>query len=500
MDGTAKENVKRYYDERVAQFSDDMLVLKEEKMRPLYEKMLEFTQVDKQTIVGIIGSSTGSMGLFVAPRAKKVVGVDLSEASLRFAERRAGQLGIVNIENKLGDAEALPWEDSSIDVVLSDCVINLVPDKQAAFKEIFRVLKENGTLVMADPVKNRPLNDTSDELLAGCIAGAVAKEDYERMLEKAGFDGVETINITDFAKTVFAGHEEKFDKYGLDYVIVKARKPEKLNTSNGEKSLKSIIREGYARIAQQGGSCCCGPASPQVISLKVGYNEEELKAVPEGSNLGLGCGNPVALASINEGETVLDLGSGPGLDCFLAADRVGPKGKVIGVDMTPEMVMKARANAQKGDYENVEFRLGEIENLPVADNSVDVIISNCVINLSPDKKRVFEEAFRVLKPGGRMVVSDIVLLKELPDVIKSSVEAYVGCLSGAMLREDYLSALKTAGFKDVEILDETSFPVECMVNDPTAKVITENLNISDDLLKAVADSVISIKVAAVRLN
>ncbi|MEW6181851.1 MAG: arsenite methyltransferase [Bacillota bacterium] len=278
---------------------------------------------------------------------------------------------------------------------------------------------------------------------------------------------------------------------------VDGEKPDSNDLKNEEK-LRKAVREGYARIAAGSGSCCCGPARVQDISLKVGYTAGELEVIPEGANLGLGCGNPIALASLKEGETVLDLGSGPGLDCFLAAAKVGPGGKVIGVDMTPEMVEKARANARQGTYNHVEFRLGEIENLPVADNSVDVIISNCVINLSPDKKRVFEEAFRVLKPGGRVMVSDITLLKELPDFIKNSAAAYVGCLSGAIMRDQYLAAMESAGFSDVKILDETSFPIDCIANDPTAQAVADNLNIAGDQLKDIIDGVVSIKVAAVK--
>ena len=222
--------------------------------------------------------------------------------------------------------------------------------------------------------------------------------------------------------------------------------------------IKKNVRERYGSIARQSGAGCCGTAAgagagccaagsrEQLISKKIGYRDEDLAGVPEGANLGLGCGNPVALASLQGGEVVLDLGSGAGFDCFLAAARVGKKGKVIGVDMTPDMLDKARENARKGNYANVEFRLGEIENLPLADNSVDVIISNCVINLSPDKPRVFREAFRVLKPGGRLMVSDIVILKPLPSEVKDSVEAYVGCVAGAMAKADYLRTVRKAGF------------------------------------------------------
>ena len=265
--------------------------------------------------------------------------------------------------------------------------------------------------------------------------------------------------------------------------------------------IKKVVRGGYAKIAKQDSSCClpvnscCGSTDlAQNISKNIGYTEEELKAVPEGANLGLGCGNPVALASLREGETVLDLGSGAGFDCFLAANKVGEKGRVIGVDMTPEMIEKARENARKGNYGNVEFRLGEIENLPAADNSVDIVISNCVINLSPDKGRVFKETFRVLKPGGRVMISDIVLLKELPDFIKNSIEAYIGCLSGAIMRDEYIGAIKAAGFQEVRIIDESSFPIEYVANDPTAKALIENLKIPLKKVEGVANSVLSIKV------
>ena len=271
-----------------------------------------------------------------------------------------------------------------------------------------------------------------------------------------------------------------------------------------ENEIKKVVREGYAKIAKEAFSCCsvtsCCESTDLAheISRKIGYGERELKSVPEGSNLGLGCGNPVALASLREGEIVLDLGSGVGFDCFLAANRVGEKGRVIGVDMTPEMIEKARENAEKGNYENVEFRLGEIENLPVADNSVDVIISNCVINLVPDKRRVFQEAYRALKPGGRMMVSDLVLLKELPEFIKDSIEAYLGCVSGAIKKDEYIAAVNAAGFQEVRIIDERSFPIESMANDPTARAVMDNLEIPLEEVKGIAGSVISINLYGIK--
>jgi SAM-dependent methyltransferase len=265
-----------------------------------------------------------------------------------------------------------------------------------------------------------------------------------------------------------------------------------------EEEIKKNVREGYAKIAKKTArspKSCCGSSQPtKEISKQIGYREEDLASVPAGANLGLGCGNPIAFASLKKGETVLDLGSGGGLDCFLAARKVGEKGRVIGVDMTPEMVDKARENARKSRYGNVEFRLGEIENLPVGDNIADIVISNCVINLSPDKARVFREAFRVLKPGGRLMVSDIVLLKKLPAEVEKSVEAYIGCLSGAIMKDKYLSLIREAGFQDVRIMEETRFPVEYMTNDPTAKALIKKTKVPKRTAKSIANAVESIKV------
>lgn len=269
------------------------------------------------------------------------------------------------------------------------------------------------------------------------------------------------------------------------------------------------VRKKYAEVAKTGSSCCvpscCGGEEPardagQVTTLSrgMGYSDEELEGVPEGANLGLGCGNPVALASLEEGQTVLDLGSGAGFDSFLAAKQVGANGKVIGVDMTAEMIDRAEHNAEKGGYENVEFRLGKIEHLPLADQTVDVVLSNCVINLSPDKEQVFKEAFRALKPGGRLMVSDIVLLRPLPGLIKVSLEAYVACLAGAATREDYLKAIQEAGFSDVEIVEEASVPVDLVINDPLTRKIVKGLEMSSKSVREVIESIRSIRVAATK--
>jgi len=272
--------------------------------------------------------------------------------------------------------------------------------------------------------------------------------------------------------------------------------------------IKKQVRDRYARAAKESSSCCGSVSSPCCggqseltqgqASKMVGYTAEELAAIPEDANLGLGCGNPTALARLKPGETVLDLGSGGGIDCFLAARKVGPSGRVIGVDMTPEMIDRARENARKNGAANVEFRLGEIENLPVADGTVDVIISNCVINLSTDKPRVFREAFRVLRPGGRLMVSDLTLKKPLPEKIRTSVEAYVACIAGAMVKDDYLGAIRTAGFKDVAVVQEKAFPAELVLEDSLASDVVKKLKIPQRELEEHIGSVLSLNVTATK--
>jgi arsenite methyltransferase len=220
-------------------------------------------------------------------------------------------------------------------------------------------------------------------------------------------------------------------------------------------AIRHVVRERYSKAAEAVdcgcAPSCCDTTAPDAVSQALGYSSEETAVVPDGSNLGLGCGNPQAIANLKPGETVLDLGSGAGFDCFLAARQIGDAGHVIGVDMTPAMLSKARANAERGGYGNVEFRLGEIEHLPVADGSIDVIISNCVVNLSPDKQRVFNECFRVLKPGGRLAVSDVVAFADLPAHIREDMGLLTGCMAGASLISELNEMLNLAGFAHVRV-------------------------------------------------
>ena len=288
-------------------------------------------------------------------------------------------------------------------------------------------------------------------------------------------------------------------------VALKGRSPKggkKMNQTKRPEDADSVrksVAEGYARIAERSGSCCgpapsCCGSGPELeqSTRRLGYSKEQIDALPEGANLGLGCGNPTAIDSLRPGEVVVDLGSGAGIDVFLAARQVGDSGKVIGVDMTDAMLEKARKNASSGGYKNVEFRKGKIEDLPIEDETVDVVISNCVINLSPEKEKVFREAYRVLKPGGRMMVSDIVLEKELPPEVLSSVDAYVGCVSGASLRSEYLKTIEDAGFSETRVESEAKFSDVVSPDDPSARALSTEYGVPMDKVAEVVGSVTSL--------
>ncbi len=262
--------------------------------------------------------------------------------------------------------------------------------------------------------------------------------------------------------------------------------------SEDVETLREQVREGYTRVAESMDDAERAGA----LARNVGYDDEQLSAVPEGANLGVGCGNPTAIDALRPGETVVDLGSGAGMDAFLAARQVGPDGRVIGVDMTPAMLEKARENARKAGVSNVEFREGRIEELPLEDGSVDAILSNCVINLSPEKDRVYREAFRVLKPGGRLMVSDIVLERPLPRRVVESLDAYLGCVGGASGRAEYLDTIRAAGFAEVRIESEASFANAFSVDDPAVRSVMEELDVSPDEAREYASAVTSLHVFA----
>ncbi len=256
---------------------------------------------------------------------------------------------------------------------------------------------------------------------------------------------------------------------------------------------KVMVKDAYGKIARGDKGCGCGTSDQdgRSFAMGIGYSESELEVIPEEANLSLSCGNPTALAGLREDEVVLDLGSGAGFDCFLAADKVGKNGKVIGVDMTPEMIEKARENARKKGIDNVEFRSGEIEKLPVEDSSVDVVISNCVINLSTDKQKVFRETYRVLKLGGRIAISDIALLKDLPDKIQQSIKAYVECVGGAVLVDEYKQLVENAGFRDIKVTTKGS---SCCISEDTSDPIGRALLNGIEDGESLENSVVSIYV------
>jgi len=263
--------------------------------------------------------------------------------------------------------------------------------------------------------------------------------------------------------------------------------------------IREAVKQDYTGVVERSSGCCgSGPIQPEETARRIGYTDEEIQAAPDGANLGVGCGNPTALASLRSGEVVVDLGSGAGFDSFLAARAVGPTGRVIGVDMTDAMLEKARENARKVDLTNVDFRKGTIEELPIEGESVDVIISNCVINLSPEKDRVFREAFRVLRPGGRLMISDIVLERPLPPEIAEDIGTHVACVGGASVRGEYLEQIEKAGFREVSILREADVSGAYTADEPGGCDCGGEVPAETDKLQAFLGNVTSVHVQAVK--
>ena len=415
----------------------------------------------------------------------KAIGIDMTTDMIDRARANAEQAGLNNVEIHLAEIESLPLDDSSVDCVISNCVLNLVPDKSVAFAEIFRVLKPGGRLAASDLALKQALPSDMAADIDGCFGakwGAISIGQYNDALQAAGFGAVEIVDTAAdlnayvqmdtqssccSATSADADHYARFAevlrKYDVNPYIASVnvfttkpcsagRMPHNRTVQEAsDAEIKDAVRDRYAALSRSHVSSE-DPVARQVAEA-FGYSEEELASIPAEANLGVSCGNPTALASLKAGEVVVDLGSGGGLDVFLAAQQVGPSGKAIGIDMTEDMIQRARRNAKRANLTNVEFRLAEIESMPLPDDSVDCVISNCVLNLVPDKSKAFAEIFRVLKPRGRLAITDLALKKELPPELAADFSAYVGCVAGAMFIEGYESSLAAAGFNAVQIID-----------------------------------------------
>lgn len=476
----------------------------------------EIKSADKVLDIGCgIGQTTLEFAEFIGSKGS-ITGIDFSPKRIEEARRLASATPYKEkVHFLVEDAESLNLPDGSYTLIVSQGVLLHLTQKEAAVREMFRVLKPQGRVIISMVALEDGASLDWEKDMTGVPMEWLSISDYEKMFIRNGFKIDSRIDLSKEMRNVLAKasgrYAEAFSRVPKNwcYPLWKLIKYDIKQINKPGDEIREKVRENYGKIAQGGLSCGCSSSSnisPAVkdYTKKIGYKEEELSSVPKGANLGLGCGNPVALASLKEGDVILDLGSGAGFDAFLAAQRVGKSGRVIGVDMTPQMIKKAKENAKKAKYSNVEFRLGEIENLPVAGNSIDVIISNCVINLSPDKERVFKEAYRVLKTGGRLMVSDIVLEKPLPSEVREDIEAYVGCIAGASLEKDYLDFIKDAGFEEVKIVGSTSWTMDDneikdkIKQSKIGQSLLDKLGGNDKKLADIRVSIKSIKVSAVK--
>jgi ubiquinone/menaquinone biosynthesis C-methylase UbiE len=407
-----------------------------------------------EMVVADIGSGTGFMAAGLAPRVAKVYAVDGSEAMLEAGRKNLAGFG--NVELQLADGATLPFEDGMLDAVFANMYLHHCPDPQAAIAEMLRVLKPGGRLVITDMDQHAHtwLRDEMADVWLG----------FERKDLRAWFRTAGMVNvIVDGTGETCSSKSQSCAGEGMaDISIFVAAGSRRVSGA------KDAVQENYGALATNGGCCgstsessaCCSATSnamelveagaPDFVLWDTGYTAEQISSVPvEAANLSLGCGNPTAMASLKPGETVLDIGSGAGIDAFYAAKRVGEQGRVIGLDMTPAMIERARRSAEQAGLKQVEFRLGQAEEMPVEDGVVDVILSNCVVNLVEDKGRVFEEAYRVLKTGGRLSISDMVTSGPLPVSLRSDPAMWAGCVNGALPEREYLDLIRQAGFVDV---------------------------------------------------
>lgn len=446
---------KEYFDQVASQWDMLRQSFYSEQVR---NKALAVAGVKRGAVAADVGAGTGFITEALVRAGLWVIAVDQSEAML--AEMRRKFAGVSGIEHRLGDGEALPIPDETCDYAFANMFLHHVERPDRAIGEMVRILKPGGVLVITDLDEHgfTFLREEHHDRWLG-----FKREDVRRWLTQAGLKHVRVDSIEEnccassscssasATISIFVASGEKTDdeEAPMNQAI------------HSDEDIKQAVRERYGQIARdfrpEAAAACCGPTSccdDGGAAVRLYADETVTELHPEVTGLALGCGDPLGIQRLQPGQTVLDLGSGGGIDCFRAAQQVGPGGHVIGVDMTPEMIDRARRNARQLGLTNVEFRLGEIEHLPVADASVDVIISNCVINLVPDKRQVFREAYRVLRPGGWLSVSDTVTQGELPEALRRSLAAWTGCIAGAVDVEGYIAGLKEAGFEDVQVTPE----------------------------------------------
>ncbi len=403
--------------------------------------------------VADIGSGTGFMAVGLAPLVAKVYAVDGSLAMLEAGRENLGAFS--NVEQRLADAAALPFDAASLDAAFANMYLHHCPDPQAAIGEMVRVLKPGGRLVITD-LDQHEHAWMRDEMADAWLG-------FERPVVKGWLRAAGLVNvIVDCTSQNCCAAAQTEPAAAAEVSVFVATGSRRVSGAT------AAVQSSYGALATDGGCCgsaaaqssCCSPSSnamelveaghPEVVLYDTSYTAEQIALVPaEAANLSLGCGNPTALAALRPGETVLDIGSGAGIDAFYAARRVGPQGRVIGLDMTPAMIERARRSAAAAGLAQVEFRLGQAEAMPVEDATVDVILSNCVINLAEDKGKVFEEAYRVLKPGGRLSISDMVTAGPLPMALRGDPQMWAGCINGALPEREYLDLVRQAGFTDV---------------------------------------------------
>ncbi|OIO88133.1 MAG: hypothetical protein AUK03_16755 [Anaerolineae bacterium CG2_30_64_16] len=407
-----------------------------------------------EMVVADVGSGTGFMAAGLAPLVAQVVAVDGSAAMLEVNRLNLG--GLRNVEHRVADGAALPFEDASLDAVFANMYLHHCPDPQAAVAEMMRVLKPGGRLVITD--LDQHAHAWMREEMADQWLG------FDRAAVKGWLRAAGLVNVLVDATRQSCSSTSQSDPAAgpADISVFVATGSRRVSGAT------EAVQFNYGALATNGGCCgaagaqssCCSPSSnamelieagqPEVVLWDTGYTAGQIALVPaEAANLSLGCGNPTALASLQPGETVLDIGSGAGIDAFYAARRVGGQGRVIGLDMTPAMIARAQRSAEVAGLAQVEFRLGQAEAMPVEDDTVDVILSNCVINLAEDKGKVFEEAHRVLKPGGRLSISDMVTAGPLPMSLRGDPQMWAGCINGALPEREYLDLVRQAGFADV---------------------------------------------------